>query len=263
MTTLLLVGCGKMGSALLARWARACPAGIKHFAIIEPSPHTSSGDVRFFTALEKIPDAFRPELVVFAIKPQQMEEALPAYAKRFGVAPLYLSIAAGKSLAYLAAHLGKDAAIIRVMTNTPALIGEAITALCATGHVTSKQKMSAEALMQAVGKTLWVEEQYMDAVTAISGSGPAYVFLLMEALTKAAVASGLDEKTATELVRQTVKGSALLAETSDFSTLRKQVTSPGGTTEAALRVLQEKGFEALLREAVQAAAQRAQELNKI
>lgn len=262
MTTLLLAGCGKMGSALLTRWLATSPLGIKHIAVVDPAATTpSSADLRFFPALDKIPQGFKPGIVVFAVKPQQMAETLPAYQERFGTAPLYLSIAAGQSLAFLSSLLGEDAAIIRAMPNTPAMIGEGMIALAAGANVTDAQKESAGTLLQTAGQILWVDESHMDAVTAISGSGPAYLFLFMEALAKAAVACGLDEATAMTLVRQTMRGSALLAETEDFATLRKNVTSPGGTTEAAIKTLQAGGFEKLVGEAANAALRRSHELN--
>jgi pyrroline-5-carboxylate reductase len=260
--TLLLVGCGKMGGALLSRWAETHPAGVNHIAIVEPSERkSSSADVRFFTSLEKIPAEFKPNVVVFALKPQMLDETLPVYAKRFGAFPLYLSIAAGKSLAFFARHLGHETMVVRAMPNTPALIGEGITALSANEQTSPAQKKVAEALMTSAGKTVWLEETLMDAATAISGSGPAYVFLFMEALQQAAVQCGLPETLATELVRQTVKGGALLAQDEAFETLRKNVTSPNGTTEAAIKILQNGGFEKLLQDAVMAAMKRAKELS--
>jgi pyrroline-5-carboxylate reductase len=297
MTSLLLIGHGKMGGALLSRWAEARPAGISHFAAIDPATtQSSSADLRFFSSLSTLPEAFKPDIIVLAVKPQQLTEILPAYAKRFNSSspelrsnyraihssnkldspiilqeqnsgndekntPLYLSIAAGKTLKFLESQLG-DAAIVRAMPNLPAVIGEGMTALCANAHVSGAQKQTASALMEAAGKIVWVEEKHMDAVTAISGSGPAYLFLFMEALAKAAVKCGLSEAEATALVRQTVKGGALLAEKNDFAALRQNVASPGGTTEAAIKTLQDKGFEALLEEAVQSALRRAGELNK-
>jgi len=212
--------------------------------------------------LSKLTSDIKTDIIVFAIKPQQMGEALPAYAKRFGAKPLYLSIVAGKTLAFLAQALGKDAALVRAMPNLAAIIGEGMTALAANTQVSGAQKETAEALMRAVGEILWVEEKMMDAVTAVSGSGPAYFFLLMEALQKAAIKGGLTPEQANELVRQTAKGSALLAEDDAFDALRKNVTSPGGTTEAALKILQEGGFEKLVCDAVEAAMRRAHELNK-
>jgi pyrroline-5-carboxylate reductase len=259
--TLLLIGHGKMGGALFARWAAARPAGIKHLVAIDPAAAIpSSADMRFFPSLDKLPEAFKPDVIVIAVKPQQMDNVLPEYAARFGAKALYLSIAAGKSLAYFEKKLGTDTAVVRAMPNTPALIGESMTALTANKNISVMQKETAASLMNVAGKTVWVEESVMDAVTAISGSGPAYVFLFMEALHNAAIKSGLSDEVATALVRQTVKGSALLAEENDFAALRKNVTSPGGTTEAAIKILQAGGFEKLIGDAVAAAVKRAKEL---
>lgn len=259
MATLLLVGCGKMGSALLSRWRQARAAGIEDYTIIDPA---ATGD-NIFPDLDSVPKTVSPDVVVLAVKPQQMADILPAYAKRFGEKPLYLSIAAGKSVAGLKKILGEKANIVRAMPNTPALIGEGMTALCAAASVSAAQKEIATQLMEAAGAAVWVEDEtLMDAVTAISGSGPAYLFLFMEALQHAAMQCGLSEALAETLVRQTVKGSALLAGKEDFAALRKQVTSPGGTTEAAVKMLQGKGFEKLICDAAVAAMQRAHELNK-
>lgn len=265
MTTLLLVGCGKMGGALFARWTQTHPAGLKHFAIIDPvTKPLHSPIVEIVSDISTLPENIHPAVIVFAVKPQNLGALLPLYAQRFGEKPLYLSIAAGKSLAFFESHLGAKTPIVRAMPNTPAQIGEGITVLCANASVSETQKKTAETLMRAVGKTLWVDdERLMNAVTAISGSGPAYVFLFMEVLARAAQASSIPEKMAVELVRQTVRGSAMLAESEAFETLRKNVTSPGGTTEAALAaLLKDQRFEALLKEAVQAAIQRAGALEK-
>lgn len=250
-----------MGGALLKRWRVSRAAGIEEFFAIDPA-RPKTNDARVFADFSSLPEDVTPDVIVFAIKPQQMTEALPAYASRFGIAPLYLSIAAGRTLEGLASILGTRASIVRAMPNTPATIGEGMTALCASASVSAAQKNIATQLMEAAGKVVWVEEKLMDAVTAISGSGPAYLFLFMEALQHAAVQCGLPEALATELVRQTVKGSALLAEKENFAALRKQVTSPQGTTEAAIKILEGKGFETLLCDAAKAAMQRAHELKK-
>lgn len=254
MTTLLLAGCGKMGGALLARWRKAY-TDIR-YVVVEPASKDA------FAKLSDVPTDVQPDIVVFAVKPQQMSDMLPAYAKRFGAQPLYLSIAAGKTIAFLESHLGK-APIVRAMPNLPAVIGESMTALCGAENLSPSHRTLAAHMMNAAGKTVWVEEKMMDAVTAVSGSGPAYLFLFMEVLARAAVKAGLPEDAAMALVRQTMKGSALLAETESVEILRKNVTSPGGTTEAALAVLLKNNqFENLLLDAVMAAMKRAHELNK-
>lgn len=260
MSSLLLVGCGNMGSAMLSSWRKNPAHGISEFYVIDPN-YSTSGSV--FKDLPTLPENIRPEIIVFAAKPQQLAEILPAYKKRFGYSTLYISIAAGKTIGFFAEHLGADARIIRAMPNTPALVGKAITALCASLNVSDNDKASATALMEAFGKALWVDESKMDAVTAISGSGPAYVFLFLEALTKAGINAGLEEKIASELALEMANGSLHLAAKSPetFEKLRQNVTSKGGTTEAALNVLmQQNGLEKLLDEAVQAAIKRAKTL---
>jgi pyrroline-5-carboxylate reductase len=192
-----------------------------------------------------------------------MDAALLPLAQRFGKKPLYLSIAAGKTLQYLKKHLG-DAAIVRTMPNIPALIGKGISVLCANAKVSKVQKQLATTLLKAAGEVVWLEdESQMDAVTALSGSGPAYVFLFMEALIEAGITQGLLEKMCKQLVMETVLGSAALAKTSkeSLSILRQNVTSPGGTTEAALNLLTKKNaLKMLLAEAVAGAVKRSREL---
>lgn len=260
MASLLLVGHGKMGSALLKRWQENSPAGIKKFFVIDAKrAPRSSKRIASFKTLDALPKNTAPDIIVFAIKPQQMATALPAYASRFGAKPLYLSIAAGKPLAWLASVLGSKAKIVRAMPNLPATIGHGMTVLCATRQTRITDRRVATQLMQAIGHAEWIgNELWMDGVTAISGSGPAYLFYFMEALTDAALQYGIPRKLALALVRHTVTGSALLAEKFPFDDLRKQVTSPGGTTEAALSVLsKEQRFYTLIHQAVQAAAERS------
>jgi pyrroline-5-carboxylate reductase len=255
--TILLVGCGKMGGALLMRWDKT--HGGKIFVV---DPHAKEPCT--LTSLAALPASTAVDVVVFAVKPQELTPLLAEYKARFGAKPLYLSIAAGKTLAYFALHLGGDARVVRAMPNTPALIGRGVTALTASHNVSPQERKSAEALMAAAGKTVWVDESQMDAVTALSGSGPAYVFLFLESLTKAGVAAGLSEDTAKALAVETVAGSAALAQQSgeELATLRQNVTSKGGTTEAALSILLGSGgLEPLVKEAVKAAAKRAVEMN--
>jgi len=260
MTSLLLVGCGNMGSAMLTSWQKSTAHGISEFYIIDPNH--SAGDC-VFKDLSALPENTKPKIIVFAAKPGQLAEILPQYHKRFASSPLYISIAAGKSVSFFSQHLGAEAKIIRAMPNTPALVGKAITALCASANISDIDKASATALMEAFGKTLWVDESKMDAVTAISGSGPAYVFLFLEALTKAGIDAGLEAVIARELALEMTHGSLHLAAKSPetFEKLRQNVTSKGGTTEAALGVLMDKdALEKLLNKAVQAAIKRAKEL---
>lgn len=265
---LLLVGHGKMGSALLARWHKHPPAGISHFDVIEPDHvHANTHNTHWFTQESALPDDYAAGVVVFAIKPQMLASVLPAYHHRFREhSPLYVSIAAGKNLSFFQHYLGAAAHVVRAMPNTPALIGQGITVLCATDSTPSAARHVATALMKSVGDVEWVDnESTMDAVTALSGSGPAYVFLFLESLTEAGVELGLPKEMARELAIKTVMGSAALAahDKEEFSILRQQVTSPGGTTEAALAVLMKDcSFNNLLKNAVKKAAQRSVELQK-
>ncbi len=260
MSSLLLVGCGNMGSAMLSSWQKYPEHGITDFYVIEPN---HSEDSSFFRTLGELPASIKPDIIVFAAKPQQLAEILPDYKKRFGATPLYISIAAGKTLQFFAEHLGSDAKIIRAMPNTPALVGKAITALCANQNVSDAEKSSATALMESFGEAVWVDEKDMNTVTAISGSGPAYVFLFLEALTKAGINAGLSPEIAKTLALEMTHGSLHLAAKSGetFEKLRHNVTSKGGTTEAALGVLMDNNaLEKLLGNAVQAAINRAKTL---
>jgi len=267
MNSLLLVGCGKMGGALLGGWEqRRAQLNLITIDVIEPDyPHAFAG-ISSYKHLDALPTNRLPAVIVFAVKPQQLADILPAYQKRFGEhRPLYISIAAGKSLAFFAGHLGENAHVVRAMPNTPALVGEGMTVLCAARTLPQSSRHVASQLMEAVGKVEWLEEEsLMDAVTAISGSGPAYVFLFLDALTKAGIRAGLPEKLATKLALQTVAGSCALADApgaDSFEQLRKNVTSPGGTTEAALQILMEdRALEQLVEEAVMAAKERSIEL---
>jgi len=255
---LVLLGCGKMGSALLAGWLEqgADPAGI---TAIEPYPSAWLKNTGV-TLADRPPEA--ADMVLLAVKPQMMAEALGQVAGLEGA--LFLSIAAGLPLAFFEAALGPEAAIVRAMPNTPAAVGQGVTALIGNAHVTPDAKETATALMRAVGSVLWLEnEAQMDAVTAVSGSGPAYVFHMIEALTEAGIAEGLSESLATELATATVAGAGALAMAADESaeTLRVNVTSPKGTTEAGLSVLMaENGLRPLVRATVAAAAKRSREL---
>lgn len=263
--TLVLVGCGKMGSALLRGWIAAGAAS--RFMVVEPEGPAvglaESAGVFWHRSPEELPDDPAPDAVVFAVKPQVMEAVLPGYRRWAQPRTLFVSIVAGKTLAGMTRLLG-PAALIRTMPNTPAAIGRGITVACANPRVTAEQRRLCERLLAAAGESAWVEDEGMlDAVTAVSGSGPAYVFLLIEALAEAAEASGLPPELALRLARATVAGSGELARRSDDSPaqLRENVTSPGGTTRAALDVLMAKdGLPPLIKRAVAAAAARSREL---
>lgn len=260
---LVLLGCGKMGGAMLEGWLKRGldPASV---VVLDPKPSDwlRALPVRLNTDLP--PD---PAVVVVAVKPQMMAEALPALTALGTGGTLFLSIAAGTRIGYFEAVLGSDTPVIRAMPNTPAAIGRGITALVGNARAGEARMRLAEALMSAVGRTVRLgSEAEMDAVTAVSGSGPAYVFHLIETLAAAGVAEGLAPDLAMTLARETVAGAGALALASDEppDRLRVNVTSPGGTTEAALRILMDpaSGFPALMARAVHAAAERGRELGK-
>ncbi len=264
---LLLVGCGKMGGALLDGWlARGLDPA--EAIVIEPQAEGLARyrdrGMRLCAAVDELEAGTAPALVVFAVKPQVMDAALPAYRRFAAPGRLFLSIAAGKTIAYFARALGENSAIVRAMPNTPAAIGRGMTVLCANPAVDARQRALSEALMAAVGEVAWVEdESLLDAVTALSGGGPAYVFLLIECLAEAGVAAGLPADLAMRLARTTVSGAGELVRQSDDSAtrLRENVTSPGGTTLEALKVLMaEDGLQPLLTRAIAAAASRSREL---
>jgi pyrroline-5-carboxylate reductase len=264
---ILLVGGGKMGGAMLAGWVKrgVDPSDI---LVVEPDPKTAAPlrerhKVGIAGAIPEHIDT-PPTLVVFAVKPQVLATVAPPYRRYVGPDTAFLSIAAGKTIAFFERHLGSDAAIVRAMPNTPAAVGRGITVLYANGAASEEQMGFCETLMGAVGEVRWaINEAQFDAVTAVSGSGPAYVFLLIECLAEAGVAAGLPADLAMDLARATVAGAGELAYQSNdpAETLRRNVTSPGGTTAAALEVLMGKdGLTALMTRAIAAAARRSQEL---
>lgn len=263
---LLLVGCGKMGGALLAGWLEKglAPGQVTVLDPMDLPDGLADKGIRHLAQGSALPDDSRFDVVVLAVKPQQMEKLLPELSGLAGTGCVFLSIAAGKTLDFFAAHLGEGAAVVRAMPNTPAAIGRGISVLCASATVGSAQKDLAAELMAAAGPVEWIaDEALMDAVTAVSGSGPAYVFLLMECLAKAGVAAGLPDDLAARLAQETVSGAGELARRAgeDPAILRRNVTSPGGTTAAALDVLMaEDGLQPLLDRAVAAAAARGREL---
>jgi pyrroline-5-carboxylate reductase len=258
---ILLVGCGKMGGALLARWqALGLYDGL---CIVEPSPVAGFAD-HCAASFKDIPSDFQPDAVVFAVKPQILEDIAGVYRGLAETGALMLSIAAGKKISFFENYLGTTARIVRAMPNTPAAIGKGMTVACANVNVSAVERAKADALLSSVGDVLWVEDEaLLNPVTALSGSGPAYVFLLIEMLEKAGVHIGLDPVLAGKLARQTVIGSAALAEFSPdvpAQILRANVTSPGGTTQAALDVLMSSAAQDIFNAALLAATQRAEDL---
>lgn len=267
MTDLLLIGCGNMGHAMLTGWLKMDPP--PRVTVVEPADalrdRAAASGATALASVADLPGDYAPDLVVLAIKPQMMAKALPDYA-RFSDA-CFLSIAAGTTMATLAAGLGgTDCAIIRCMPNTPAAIGKGVFGLYANATVTPDQKALVRRLLETSGMVLDVaSEEDIDRITAISGSGPAYLFNMIEALAEAARRIGLPEETAIAAARGTVFGAAALAEHSpeDAATLRRNVTSPNGTTAAALDVLMaEDGLTPLMTRAAEAAFHRAGELAK-
>jgi pyrroline-5-carboxylate reductase len=266
--SLLLVGCGKMGGALLDGWLAA--RTVDHVVVVEPqgafpAEMGSAGQkIVRCAGVSRIPPGFEPDVVVLAVKPQVMDEVVPGYAGFVRPGTVFLSIAAGKTIEYFTTRLGADAAIVRAMPNTPASVGRGMTVAVPNAAVTPDQRRLCETLLGAVGQVAWIDDEgLIDAVTAVSGGGPAYVFLLIETLAQAGVAAGLPEELAMTIARATVAGSGELAARSvePAAVLRKHVTSPNGTTQAALEVLMAKdGIQPLFDLAIAAATARSREL---
>jgi pyrroline-5-carboxylate reductase len=263
MGKLLLVGCGKMGGAMLEGWLSRGLAGAD-VIVAEPAeamrPHkpglkcvASSSDV-----------AEAPETVVLAVKPQSMDLVLPDLKRFADAGSVFLSIAAGKTLKYFGAYLGVGAKVVRSMPNTPAAVRQGITVATAAKVVSEAEKKRCHQLLEAVGQVLWVDDEaLLDPVTALSGSGPAYVFLLVEAMAAAGAKLGLSPEMAMQLARATVAGSGeLLRQSAEpASQLRVNVTSPGGTTAEALKVLMaDNGIQPIFDRALAEASRRSREL---
>lgn len=260
---ILLLGCGRMGGAMLAGWREQ---GLSHSVVIDPAPAAAAlggPDVMVLPSVEAIPAGFVPSAIVLAVKPQQADAALPPLA-RFADAAVTLSIMAGRTAAGLASLLGPGAAIVRAMPNTPAAIRQGITVAVAPPGLAPSHRALCDQLLAAVGEVAWVDDEALiDAVTAVSGGGPAYVFLLAELLERAAAEQGIPAPLARQLARATVAGSGALlaASTEDAAALRVAVTSPAGTTERALAVLMaDAAWPSLVSRAIDAATRRSREL---
>lgn len=262
-----LVGGGRMGSALLTGWLdRGMPP--EHVTVIDPAPvATLPAAVSLVAdpaALMQAPGP-GPDVLVVAVKPQMMESVLPAYQALGGGPAIVLSVAAGRTIAGFEATFGPTTPIVRSIPNTPAAVHQGMTVACANGHVSATGRETCAALLRAVGDFAWVEdESLIDAVTAVSGSGPAYVFWLTECLGAAGREAGLPDALADRLARVTVSGAGGLMALADEdpATLRRNVTSPGGTTAAALAELMAEadGLAPLMTRAVLAATRRSREL---
>lgn len=266
--TLLLAGAGNMGSAMLAGWLEQGLAA-SQILVQDPAPPPRAKEllarhgIVAQATIASLPQP--PAVIVVAVKPQVMDEVFPPLARHAGKGTVVVSIAAGRTIAGFEKHLPKGTAVVRCMPNTPAAIGRGITVCVPNAHVTAGQRAACDALLRAVGEVAWVDDEgLIDAVTAVSGSGPAYVFYLAECLAEAGIKAGLAPELAQRLARATVAGAGELLHRSDLGadTLRQNVTSPGGTTFAALQVLmaQKGGLADLMREAVAAAARRSREL---
>ena len=261
---ILLIGAGRMGTALIKGWLAN---GLTPIIAVEPKPSAElkklakARGLTLVAALAKIPKG-NPRACVVALKPQILKDEAPTLRGFAEGGAVMVSIAAGTQVKSFSAAWGPKARIVRAMPNTPGAIGRGITGLYAAPNATAADKKLADSLLAALGQTVWVKsEALIDAVTAVSGSGPAYVFHLVEALTEAGVKAGLDEKLAGQLARATVAGAGALldADKSEAAALRIAVTSPGGTTEAALKILMPE-LSTLMTRAVLAAKKRAEEL---
>ena len=261
MSKLLLVGCGKMGGAMLEGWlARGLAAS--DVVVAEPAEALRPKKVKGVASSSEVKEA--PEIVVLAVKPQSMDGVLPDLKRFADKGSVFLSIAAGKTLKYFAGHLGASAKVVRAMPNTPAAVRQGITVSTASKTVSEAEKKRCHELLEAVGQSLWVDDEALiDHVTALSGSGPAYVFLLVEAMAAAGAKLGLTPEMAMQLARATVAGSGELLKRSSepASQLRVNVTSPGGTTAEALKVLMANdGIQPVFDKALAAASRRSKEL---
>ena len=267
--TLLLVGGGKMGGAMLEGWIAR---GLRPDQAVVVEPDTARAEAlggqtgaRTVADAGEVPGSFSPTVVVVAVKPQMMDQVVPHYRRFVRPECVFLSIAAGTTIGYYETALGAEARIVRAMPNTPASVGRGMTVGCPNRHVGAEQRKTCDELLQAIGKTAWVEDEaLMDAVTGVSGSGPAYIFLLAESLARAGEAAGLPADLAKTLARQTVAGAGELLYQSpeEAATLRQNVTSPGGTTAEALKVLMGPwGWQGVIDRAVAAATARSKALS--
>jgi pyrroline-5-carboxylate reductase len=264
---LILAGAGNMGGAMLTGWL-ASGLDPKRIVVQDPSPAPKIAELlrEHGIACEPVitPRSAPPAVILVAVKPQAMDDVFPSLAKLAGSGTVVLSIAAGKTIASFERHLAKGSAVVRSIPNTPAAVGRGITVATPNAHVTARQKDACDSLLRAIGDVAWVDDEALiDPVTAVSGSGPAYVFYLTECLAEAGVKAGLPQELAQRLARWTVAGSGELLFRSDqgADVLRKNVTSPNGTTFAALQVLMaDTGLQPLMTDAIAAATRRSREL---
>ncbi|MFC3125881.1 pyrroline-5-carboxylate reductase [Pseudoroseomonas globiformis] len=264
---LLLIGSGKMGGAMMQGWLER---GISEVVVVEPGEISlckADGRIRHVRTLSEVPAEFHPVAIILAVKPQQAGEVLPYLSAYATAGVLLLSIMAGKTLSRMAAEVGvAQASLVRAMPNTPAAVRQGFTCAVASGSVDQTQRELSDELLSAVGDVAWVDDEaLLDPVTAISGGGPAYVFLLVELLEKAGIEHGLPPELARRLARKTIIGSgSLLAATDlDAEILRRNVTSPKGTTERALQVLMAPdAWPSAVPQAIEAATSRSRQLGQ-
>ncbi len=265
MRSLALVGCGKMGGALLSGWhAAGVLDRLERLTVISPSAKAPVAHPKIHYVRSLNEAGAVPEALLFAVKPQQMSAILPDYARWAGNAsPLLMTVAAGKEAAFYQKYFGARMKLVRAMPNTPALIGQGVTALYAGVQVSPEEKHWAERLFRAVGSCYWLaDEELLAAATAVAGCGPAYVFYFLECWARAGEQVGLPAELAARMAQETLSGAvALLIATGESpATLRRNVASPGGTTQAALDALESGELEKLLASALAAAVRRAGEI---
>lgn len=268
-SSLVLVGAGKMGAAMLEGWLGAGLAS-SAITVLDPAPSEAVRALARQHGFSLLTDNTHAdvklsEVVVLAIKPQMLDQAAATFSPWVGPQTLIVSVLAGKTVANVTARLPQADKVVRAMPNLPASVLQGMTGCYAAPAVTSAQKALSQRLLEAVGAVEWVAEEHLiDSVTSVSGSGPAYVFLLVECMTQAGICEGLPEDVAAKLARKTIEGAGELLRQSDLSpaTLRQNVTSPGGTTAAALEVLMaDDGLAPLMEKAVHAARLRAEALS--
>ena len=264
---LVLAGAGNMGGAMLAGWL-ARGLSPDQILVQDPGPPPAVAAMLAKAGIEP-QSTFAsvsppPAVILTAVKPQEMDKVFPSLARLAGPRTVVLSIAAGRTIAGFEKHLAAGIGVVRAMPNTPAAVGRGITVCCPNGHVTAAQRKTCTALLAAIGEVAWVDDEALiDPVTAVSGSGPAYVFYLVEAMAAAGVKAGLPAGLAMQLARRTVAGSGELLHRSDLPAeqLRRNVTSPNGTTHAALQVLMAAdGLQPVMDKAIAAASRRSKEL---
>lgn len=266
---LLLLGCGKMGFAMLDGWL-ASGIAPKAIHVIDPHATAIKENLKDKSIIwhEHMKQAYhlKPSVLLLAVKPQSLDELKAELGHLATAQTLVISIAVGKNLTYLTEIFSAAQPLIRAMPNTPSQIRQGVTALCHNIHISAEQKELTQHLMEAIGTSLWINESQMDVVSALSGSGPAWLFLLTEAMAKAATDLGLPKEMAQDLARKTIEGSAALMQASPHLSpmeLRKAVTSPKGTTHEAMEVLSgENGWQNIITKAMEASVKRAIEISK-